>query len=256
MAVAARKKAKQRTVESSVDADEVARFSALAEQWWDANGPLRPLHLLNPVRLGFIRDRAAARFGRDASRPSPLVGLNVVDIGCGGGLVAEPMTRLGAWVVAIDAAADNIGVARRHAEDSGLDIDYRHSSAEDLAAQGARFDIVLALEIIEHVADRDLFLRACGELAAPGGMVVVATLNRTLKAWVLAIAGAEYVLGWLPRGTHDWNKFVRPHEIARGLRASGLKLAEVSGVTYAPLSGEWRLSRDTDVNYMALAVKD
>jgi 2-polyprenyl-6-hydroxyphenyl methylase/3-demethylubiquinone-9 3-methyltransferase len=148
------------------------------------------------------------------------------------------------------------GVARRHAEDAGLDIDYRHATAEDLAAEGARFDIVLALEIVEHVADRDLFLGACGTLVAPGGMMVLATLNRTLKAWALAIVGAEYVLGWLPRGTHDWDKFVRPHEIARGLRASGLKLAEVSGVSYSPLAGDWRLSRDTDVNYMALALKD
>ena len=163
--------------------------------------------------------------------------------------------RLDGEVVAV-LDLDLLHVARRHAEDMGLDIDYRHMSAEDLAAEGARFDIVLALEIIEHVADRSLFLGSCGELVAPGGMLVVATLNRTLKAWALAIVGAEYVLGWLPRGTHDWNKFVRPHEIARGLRPSGLKLAEVSGVTYVPFSGEWRLSRDTDVNYMALALKE
>jgi 2-polyprenyl-6-hydroxyphenyl methylase/3-demethylubiquinone-9 3-methyltransferase len=256
MAGAARKEAARRTQAGSVDRGEVARFSALAEQWWDAEGPLRPLHRLNPVRLGFIRDRAAARFGRDAARPLPLAGLSLLDVGCGGGLVAEPMTRLGASVVGIDAAQDNIGVARRHAEDAGLAIDYRHAAAEDLAKEGARFDIVLALEIVEHVADRDLFLEACGTLVAPGGMMVLATLNRTLKAWALAIVGAEYVLGWLPRGTHDWDKFARPHEIAQGLRGSGLKLAEVSGVTYAPFSGEWRLSRDTDVNYMALALRD
>lgn len=256
MAGAAGKRAARRAKAGSVDANEVARFSALAGEWWDADGPLRPLHRLNPVRLGFIRDRAAARFGRDIKRPRPLAGLSLLDIGCGGGLVAEPMNRLGARVVAIDAAKDNIGVAHAHAGEAGLDIDYRHAAAEDLAAEGATFDIVLALEIVEHVADRDLFLRACGALVAPGGMMVLATLNRTLKAWALAIVGAEYVLGWLPRGTHEWDKFVRPHEVARGLRASGLKFAELSGVSYAPLTGEWRLSRDTDVNYMALAVRE
>ena len=243
----------------SVDRREVARFAQLAERWWDAEGPLEPLHRLNPIRLAYIRDRLAGHFGREPLTPpgslKPLDGIRLLDIGCGGGLVAEPMARLGAAVVAIDAAAENVAVARAHAEAAGLAIDYRAASAEAVAAAGERFDTVLALEIIEHVADRDSFLATAAGLVAPGGALVAATLNRTPKSYLLAIVGAEYLLGWLPRGTHDWRKFVRPSELARALRRAGLELADVSGTVYRPLTGEWRIARDTDVNYMAFATR-
>ncbi len=245
-----------RAASVSVDPAEVARFAAMAAEWWDPEGKFRPLHRFNPVRLGFIRDRVAARFGRDPLAPRPLAGLRLLDIGCGGGLIAEPMARLGAEVVGADAAERSIAVARLHAEQSGLGIDYRCTTAEGLAAAGESFDVVLSLEVVEHVADLDAFVAACGTLVRPGGLMVVATLNRTLKAFALAVVGAEYVLGWLPRGTHDWNRFVRPHELARALRAAGLNLAEVTGVTYNPLTDEWRLGRDTDVNYLAVALKE
>ncbi|MBM3598754.1 MAG: bifunctional 2-polyprenyl-6-hydroxyphenol methylase/3-demethylubiquinol 3-O-methyltransferase UbiG [Alphaproteobacteria bacterium] len=238
---------------SSVDPAEVARFAAMSEAWWDPHGQFRPLHRLNPVRLRFIRDRMCRRFGRDSERSRPLSGLKLLDIGCGGGLIAEPMTRLGADVVGIDAAERNIGTARLHAEESGLTIDYRHATAEDLASAGEAFDIVLALEIVEHVADLGVFLAAASALVKPGGALVLATLNRTAKAFVLAIAGAEYVLGWLPRGTHDWRKFVRPSELERNLRRHGLTTTEISGVCYRLLTDDWTLCRDVSVNYMALA---
>ncbi len=240
----------------SVDADEVARFAALADRWWDENGPLRPLHALNPTRIAFVRDRVAARLDRDPLGDRPLRGLGLLDIGCGGGLLAEPMARLGAAVVGIDAAADTIRVAAQHASDGGLDIDYRVATAEALAAAGERYDAVLNMEVVEHVADVDAFLAASCALVGPGGALFAATLNRTLQSFALAIVGAEYVLRWLAPGTHDWRKFVRPAELARGLRRGGLTVVEISGVGYGPLAGSWSLTTDLSVNYMAFAVRE
>lgn len=240
---------------SSVDPDEVARFAAQAEAWWDPEGQFRPLHRLNPTRLRFIRDRVCAHLGRDPLAPRPLAGLRVLDVGCGGGLACEPLARLGAQVTGIDAAPESIRIATQHAAEGGLDIDYRNRSAEDLAAAGESFDLVLNLEVVEHVADLAAFLDACAALVAPGGASVIATLNRTAKSYLLAIVGAEYLLRWLPRGTHDWRKFVRPSELAAHLRRAGLTVAEMTGVAYNPLSDAWRLSRDLEVNYMVFAVK-
>ncbi len=243
------------TAHSTVDEAEIERFSRIAEEWWDPNGKFAPLHRLNPLRLGYIRDRAAGHWRRDPLSGSPLQDLSLLDIGCGGGLLCEPMTRLGATVTGIDAAERNIATARRHAEGQGLAIGYRETTAEALAAEGRQFDIVLALEIIEHVADIDLFLKSCGQLTKPGGLVFLSTLNRTAKAWALAIAGAEYLLRWLPRGTHDWKKFLKPSEVVRGLRSSGVEAQEIVGVVYSPLSRAWSLSkRDLDVNYMLYGV--
>ena len=240
---------------STVDEGEIERFSRIAEEWWDPKGKFAPLHRLNPVRLGYIRDRAAAHWQRDPLGGSPLEGLSLLDIGCGGGLLCEPMTRLGAAVTGIDAAERNIATARLHAERQGLAIDYREATAEALTAEGRQFDIVLALEIVEHVADVDLFLKSCGRLAKPGGLVFLSTLNRTAKAWALAIAGAEYMLRWLPRGTHDWRKFLKPSEVVRGLRMGGVEAQEIVGVVYSPLSRAWSLNaRDLDVNYMLYGV--
>ena len=240
---------------STVDEGEIERFSRIAEEWWDPKGKFAPLHRLNPVRLGYIRDRAAAHWQRDPLGGSPLEGLSLLDIGCGGGLLCEPATRLGAAVTGIDAADRNIATARLHAERQGLAIDYREATAEALTAEGRQFDIVLALEIVEHVADVDLFLKSCGRLAKPGGLVFLSTLNRTAKAWALAIAGAEYMLRWLPRGTHDWRKFLKPSEVVRGLRMGGVVAQEIVGVVYSPLSRTWSLNaRDLDVNYMLYGV--
>jgi len=250
----------QRTAPSSrpdsVDAAEVAHFAALADRWWDAAGPFRALHQLNPVRIQYIRDRACARFGREPAAPAPLAGLRVADVGCGGGLLSEPMARLGASVVGVDAAEPNIAAAARHAERSGLEIDYRPALAEDLAAAGARFDLVLALEVIEHTPDPAAFVAASGALVAKGGAMVLGTLNRTAKSFALAIVGAEYLLGWLPRGSHRWDSFVRPAELARYLRAAGLHLDDMTGVGYDPLGRGWGLGADCGVNYMMFAVKN
>jgi len=243
------------TAHSTVDEGEIERFSRIAEEWWDPKGKFAPLHRLNPTRLGYIRDRAAAHWRRDPLGGSPLEGLSLLDIGCGGGLLCEPTTRLGAAVTGIDAAERNIATARLHAERQGLAIDYREATAEALAAEGRQFDIVLALEIVEHVSDVDLFLQSCGRLAKPGGLVFLSTLNRTAKAWALAIAGAEYMLRWVPRGTHDWRKFLKPSEVVRGLRAGGVEAQEIVGVVYSPLSRAWSLNaRDLDVNYMLYGV--
>lgn len=240
---------------SSVDPQEIARFEAMAAEWWDPHGKFAPLHKFNPVRLEWIRDRLAGHFGRDNAALRPLEGLRVLDIGCGGGLVAEPMARLGARVVAIDASARNVEIARTHARQSGLEIDYRCDTAESLVAAGEAFDAVLSLEVVEHVADPAAFLADCAALVSPGGALMVATINRTPQAFALAIVGAEYVLRWLPRGTHRWSKFVRPSEIAAALRTAGLDLRSFSGMTYNPLSDRWRLSRDLGVNYMAYAAR-
>lgn len=242
---------------ATVDDAEVAKFAALADTWWDSEGPFRPLHRFNPVRVRFIRDQVAAHFDRDPSGPKPLDGLRLLDIGCGGGLLAEPLTRLGATVVGVDATERNIKIAELHAEQGDLAIDYRHSTAEALREGGERFDIVLNMEVVEHVADVDLFLDASGGLVADGGMMIAATLNRTAKSFALAIVGAEYVLRWLPRGTHDWRRFVRPSELAAGLRRAGLSVKSLTGVVYNPLTGVWSLNkRDLDVNYLAVAVRD
>jgi len=240
----------------TVDPAEVERFSRIADEWWDPAGKFAPLHRLNPVRIGYVRDRAAAHWQRDALSGHPLDGLSLLDIGCGGGLLSEPMTRLGARVTGVDASARNIAVASLHAERQALAVDYRQGTAEAVADSGAQFDVVMALEIVEHVSDVDLFLRSCGQMVKPGGLLFLSTLNRTAKAWALAIAGAEYVLGWLPRGTHDWKKFLKPSEVARGLRAGGIETDDIVGVVYSPLSRQWSLNKgDLDVNYMLSGVR-
>ena len=240
---------------ASIDPDELAKFAAMAEEWWDPVGPYRPLHQLNPVRLGFIRDRIAVHFGRDPLAERPLEGLRLLDVGCGGGLLCEPLTRLGARLTGIDALEQSIKVAALHAAESGLDIDYRHTTAEGLARDGESFDAVLNMEVVEHVADLSAFLEASAALVKPGGAMVLATLNRTPKAFLLAVLGAEYLLRWLPRGTHDWRKFRRPSELAAILRRCDLEVEETTGVHYNPLTAAWRLGPDLDVNYMMLALK-
>jgi len=250
-----KRKAEPSVAAPSVDAEEIARFSALAEEWWDAQGKFRALHRLNPVRLLYVREQALRRFGGATKSLKPLLGRSLLDIGCGGGLLAEPLARLGARVTGIDAAERNVGIARAHAEASGLTIDYRATTAEALAREGRRFDIVLNMEVVEHVADVRSFLAASVALIAPGGMMVLATINRTPESFALAIVAAEYVLGWLPRGTHDWRKFLRPSELAAHLRASGAELSELRGVSYGLLSDRFALSDDLSTNYMALAVK-
>ncbi|MGH7046506.1 MAG: bifunctional 2-polyprenyl-6-hydroxyphenol methylase/3-demethylubiquinol 3-O-methyltransferase UbiG [Stellaceae bacterium] len=238
---------------STIDDAELGRFAAQADAWWDPAGSLRMLHRLNPVRVGFIRSRLARHFRRDSSQLRPFVGLGLADIGCGGGLVAEPMARLGFNVTGIDAGSEAIDAARVHAAAAGLDIDYRVADVESMADAGLCFDAVLALEVVEHVADRDAFLGALARLLAPEGVAVVATLNRTARSFALAIVGAEYLLGWLPRGTHDWRKFVRPSELALGLRRNHLRATEIAGVGYNPIRGGWALSSNLDVNYLVVA---
>ena len=249
------KSSEARPFATTVDDAEVARFSALAEGWWDPNGKMRPLHKFNPVRIAYIRDKVCEHFGHDPKASQPRAGLRFLDIGCGGGLVSEPLAKLGASLLSADASPVNIKVASLHAEKSGLTIDYRHTTAEALADAGERFDVVLAMEVVEHVADMRLFMRRCAEMVKPGGMMFAATLNRTLKSFAMAIVGAEYVLGWLPRGTHQWHKFVTPGELAVALSSGGLKLVEECGVVYNPLADAWRLSQDTSVNYMMIATR-
>lgn len=240
---------------TTIDDAEVAQFAAIADEWWDPSGKFKPLHKFNPTRLTYLRGKLGAHFGRNEADPKPFAGLRFLDIGCGGGLLSEPMARLGAEVVGADAAEKNVKVAALHAQQSGLAIDYRHTSAEALATAGERFDVVLNMEVVEHVADLNLFMAACASMVKPGGVMVTATLNRTMKAFALAIVGAEYVLGWLPRGTHKYQKFVRPSELAAALRQTGMEITDYAGVSYNPLSDEWRLGRDVDVNYMAFAVR-
>jgi 2-polyprenyl-6-hydroxyphenyl methylase/3-demethylubiquinone-9 3-methyltransferase len=241
---------------STVDPDEVARFAALAEQWWDPRGKMGVLHKFNPVRLGFIKEAACRQFDRDARRLDALSGLRMLDIGCGGGLLCEPLARLGAAMVGADPAERNIAAARLHADQSGLPVDYRATTAEALADAGERFDVVLAMEVVEHVADVALFVKRCAEMVNPGGLLIAATLNRTLKSFALAIVGAEYVLGWLPRGTHSWDKFVTPNELEAAVERNGLRVIEETGVIYNLLADRWQISTDMDVNYMLTAVKE
>ena len=239
---------------STVDDAEVARFSAIAADWWDPAGKFRPLHRFNPVRIDYIKDALCRRFGRDSAAEQPLQGLRLLDIGCGGGLMAEPMARLGAAVTGIDASERNIKTASVHAREAGLAIDYRIGSAESLLAADERFDAVLSLEVIEHVADVPLFLSCCADLVAPGGQLFLATLNRTPKSYLMAIIGAEYVLRWLPRGTHDWKRFQKPSDLAAALRSRGLTVSNLSGVVYNPLTDTFRLdARDIAVNYLMTA---
>jgi 2-polyprenyl-6-hydroxyphenyl methylase / 3-demethylubiquinone-9 3-methyltransferase len=239
------------TAASSIDSADVARFSAIAEGWWDPNGKFAPLHRFNPVRLDFIREQALARFGRDAKTRAPFEGLRLLDIGCGGGLLCEPMTRLGFDVTGVDASARNIEVARAHAEAMELAIDYRASTAEALLEEpAARFDLVLNMEVVEHVAEPGQYLRDCAGLLKPGGLMIVATLNRTLKALALAKIGAEYVLRWLPPETHDWRKFLKPDEIRGFLDGEPVEVDGPFGVVFNPLSGRWSRSADANINYM------
>lgn len=240
---------------STIDAEEVERFSALAAEWWNPNGKFKPLHKFNPVRLAYIRDQIAERFGRDPRAARPLAGLRILDIGCGGGLLCEPMARLGADVVGADASETNIEVAKLHAAESKVEIDYRATTAEALAEAGEKFDVILNMEVVEHVSDVPLFVNACAGMVKPGGLMFVATINRTLKALALAIVGAEYVLRWLPRGTHQFGKLVRPEELEKALTDAGMGIVDRTGVVYNPLADRWQKSRDMDVNYMLLAEK-
>lgn len=241
----------------SIDPDDVARFSAQAAEWWDAHGPFAPLHKFNPARLAFVRDRAAERFGRDIRGREPFAGLTLLDVGCGGGLIAEPMRRMGFEVTAIDASSENIGTARVHAEQQGLDIAYRAATVEQLEAEGAGpFDVVLTLEVIEHVADPGAFVRTCARLVKPGGLLIVATLNRTLKSLALGKIAAEYVLRWVPAGTHDWNQFLKPDEIRLMLSEEPVAVSGPFGLVYNPLTDRWSESDDADINYMMVATRD
>ncbi len=239
---------------TTLDTSEIAGFNAIADQWWDENGPMKPLHRLNPTRIAYIRRQAAEAFSLDRQSVRPLDGLSVLDIGCGAGLVSEPLARLGAQVTGIDAAADALTVGRKRVAASGLDIDYRQSTAEDLAAQGRQYDLVTALEIVEHTADPALFLTSCARLVKPGGLLILSTLNRTLKGLALGVVAAEYVLGLVPRGTHDWRKFLRPSEISRPLRSAGVNVTDVTGLSpdlrAGPPGTAFKLSRDVSVNYI------
>ena len=241
------------TPSATIDPAEVDRFRALADDWWNPRGKMRPLHEIAPARLGFIRDTACRHFSRDLKAMRALENLSVLDIGCAVGLVSEPVARMGARVTGIDPGAELISAARAHAAAGGLAIDYRNARTEDLAAAGEKFDLVLCLEVVEHVPDPRAFLATCARLLAPGGLMIVSTINRTLKAYALAIVGAEYVLRWLPRGTHDWNRFVTPDELLSYLKSAGLSEAARSGMIFNPLAAGWSLSRDCDVNYFLAA---
>ncbi|UJQ93854.1 bifunctional 2-polyprenyl-6-hydroxyphenol methylase/3-demethylubiquinol 3-O-methyltransferase UbiG [Mariluticola halotolerans] len=240
---------------TTINDDEIARFTAMAEQWWDPKGKFKPLHKFNPVRLAYIRQHVIDHFQLDGTKRLPLEGLKFLDIGCGGGLLCEPMARLGATVTGADAAEKNIRIAELHAAQSGLEIDYRATTSETMAEAGEQFDVVLNMEVVEHVADVPLYLESCARLVKPGGLMFVATINRTAKAFALAIVGAEYVLGWLPKGTHTYEKFLTPEEISSQLKRHGMSIKHKSGVSYAPLQDQWRTSRDMSVNYMLLAEK-
>jgi len=239
----------------SLDPSEVEKFSKIAAEWWNPKGKFGVLHVFNPVRLAYIKEQVCGRLARDPLQRRPFDGLRFLDIGCGGGLLSEPMARLGATVVGVDPSEKNIKTATVHARELELAIDYRTGTAEDLAVAGESFDVILNMEVIEHVADPAAFTRTCAALLKPGGLMFVATINRTLKSFGLAIIGAEYVLGWLPKGTHQWEKFITPEELKGWLAENSLATQDESGVTYHPLAGEWRRSRDVSVNYMVVAEK-
>lgn len=244
------------TQSETVNPAEVAKFEAMAAEWWDPEGKFKPLHMLQPCRLGYVVDQIAAEFGRDLRGERPFAGLRLLDIGCGGGLLCEPMARLGAEVVGADAAARNIPVARVHAAQSGLEIDYRHTTAEALAAAGEVFDVVLNMEVVEHVASPPAYLGACAALLRPGGLMICSTINRNPKSWLMAIVGAERIMRWLPVGTHDWAKFITPDELYALLRGAGLEPADRKGFVFDPLRWSWSVSdRDLTVNYVTASVK-
>ncbi len=245
----------QVTSAASIDPAEIGRFDRMAAEWWDADGPMAPLHRLNRPRMQYSREKLCAHFKLDGSDLRPLSGLNVLDVGCGGGLLSEPFARMGASVMGIDAGEDNITAAKAHAESVGLDVDYRAMPAEELATTGALFDVVVSMEVIEHVADVAGFMAALVNLTRPGGALLLATLNRTPRSYLTAILGAEYMLRWLPVGTHDWSRFRKPAELGRHLRQAGAELRDVTGMRYWPRQDEWRLSRDAGVNYLAHAVR-
>jgi 2-polyprenyl-6-hydroxyphenyl methylase / 3-demethylubiquinone-9 3-methyltransferase len=239
----------------TLDPAEIERFTRCAAEWWDSNGKFRTLHLIGPARMTFLRDAMVRHFATPQGQARPLEGFAILDVGCGGGLVCEPLCRLGARVTGIDPGLDNVEAARRHAAGQGLAIDYRVARVEDLAAEGRAFDAVVCLEVVEHVPDAGAFLKTCASLVRPGGLMLLSTINRTLKAYMLAIIGAEYVLRWLPVGTHQWERFVTPDELGRYLQAAGFSSAEFRGLVYRPLDDTWSLSVDTDVNYFATAAK-
>ena len=242
--------------QTTVDPSEIAKFEAMAAEWWDENGKFKPLHMLNPCRLDYITMQIAGEFDRDLAHATPFKGLRILDIGCGGGLLAEPMARLGADVVGADAAERNIPVARVHAEQSGLTIDYRHTTAEALAEAGEQFDVVLNMEVVEHVASPIDYLIACRQLLKPGGLHVCSTLNRNPKSYVMAIIGAEHIMRWLPKGTHEWSKFITPDELFDLLRNAGLDPVDRKGFVFNPVAWSWRLSdRDLSVNYVTASLK-
>ena len=243
-------------MQTTVDDAEVAKFEAMAAEWWDPAGKFKPLHQMNPCRLSYITSQIAAEFGRDLTAPLPFQGLRILDIGCGGGLLSEPMARLGAEVVGADAAPRNIPVAQLHAEQSGLTIDYRHTTAEDLAAAGEAFDVVLNMEVVEHVADPLAYLTACRTLLKPGGLMLCSTLNRNTKSFAMAIIGAEWVMRWLPKGTHDWKKFITPDELYDLIRRAGLDPVDRKGMVFNPIAWSWSLSdRDLSVNYVTASIR-
>lgn len=240
----------------TIDPAEIAKFEAMAAEWWDPNGKFRPLHMMNPVRLDYITRQIAAEFGRDLTDERPFEGLRLLDIGCGGGLLSEPMARLGADVVGADAAERNIPVARVHAEQSGLTIDYRHTSAEALAAEGEQFDVVLNMEVVEHVADPQAYLTACHDLLKSGGLMLCSTINRNPKSFAMAIVGAEYVMRWLPKGTHEWSKFITPDELFKMIEIAGLRPVDRKGYVFNPISWGWSISdRDLSVNYVTASIR-
>ena len=241
---------------STIDKGEVAKFQAMAEEWWDPTGKFKPLHMMNPCRLDYITRQIAAEFERDLSDAAPFAGLRILDIGCGGGLLSEPMARLGADVIGADAAERNIPVAQLHAQQSGLEIDYRHTTAEALAEAGEEFDAILNMEVVEHVSDPAAYLTACRRLLKPGGLQICSTLNRNPKSYVAAIIGAEHVMRWLPKGTHDWSKFITPDELYDLLRQAGLEPVDRKGFVFNPISWKWSISdRDLSVNYVTASRK-
>ena len=241
---------------TTVDAGEIAKFEAMAAEWWDPNGKFKPLHMLNPCRLDYITSQIAAEYERALGSVAPFSGLRILDIGCGGGLLCEPMARLGAEVIGVDAAERNIPVARTHAAQSGLDIDYRHTTAEAMAAAGEQFDVVLNMEVVEHVADPQLYLNACHALLKPGGLHICSTINRNAKSFAMAIVGAEYVMRWLPKGTHEWKKFITPDELFAFISKAGMEPVDRKGFVFNPVTWGWKLSdRDLSVNYVTAALK-